>query len=322
MMTRTYKRESGRTIKFLLIAAGVLASLAYLASLKDRPAVSELVLESKAAILLDIGTGEVLYEKNADEAMPPASMSKLMTELIVLDLASKGELPWNEQVVTSRYAADVPGSQIGFAAGEVYSVRELFEAMAVHSANDAAVALAEHIGGSERAFVALMNERAAKLGLSEASVFGNSTGLNRGDLLPYEEASSGLDTVLTAKDTATLAAYLLKKYPEVLEVSSRASVKLDSSAKKLQTTNLMLAGKSYAYPGNDGLKTGYTEQAGYCFTGTAKQDGRRLVSVVMGADSSGQRFVETGKLFHYGFHTNGLEGLISNIQSKLGIQTG
>jgi D-alanyl-D-alanine carboxypeptidase (penicillin-binding protein 5/6) len=290
--------------------------------LKERPAVSVLELESKAAILLDIGTGEVLYEKNADEAMPPASMSKMMTELIVLGMASDGELAWNEQVVTSRYAAEVPGSQIGFAEGEVFSVRELFEAMAVHSANDAAVALAEHISGTESGFVRLMNERADKLGLSEGAVFGNSTGLNREDLLPYSEASSDMDSVMSAKDTATLAAYLLKKYPEVLEVSSRTSVKLASSAKKLQSTNLMLTGKSYAYPGNDGLKTGYTEQAGYCFTGTAKQDGRRLVSVVMGADTSGQRFEETGKLFHYGFRTNGLEGLIANIQSKLGLEIG
>ncbi|MDQ8734589.1 hypothetical protein [Paenibacillus sp. LHD-38] len=129
---------------------------------------------------------------------------------------------------------------------------------------------------------------------------------------------------MTAKDTASLAAYLLKKYPEVLEVSSRSSVKLTSTSQKLKTTNLMLNGMPYAFPGNDGLKTGYTVQAGYCFTGTAKQDGRRLVSVIMGAHSPEQRFTETSLLFDYGFKTDGLASLIGHIQSKskLGIQAG
>lgn len=283
---------------------------------------SELELDASSAILMDLQTGEVLYEKNANEALPPASMSKLMTELIIMDLTREGVLGWNEKVLTSVYAAGVPGSQIGFEAGEHYSVRELFEAMAVHSANDAAVALAEHVSGNEAAFAALMNKRAEKLGLSSQTLFANATGLSSEDLHPFPQASAERDTVMTAKDTAMLAAYLLKKYPEVLEVSSRSSVKLSNQPKSLQSTNLMLSGKPFAFPGNDGLKTGYTVQAGYCFTGTAKQDGRRLVSVIMGADTPEQRFIETGKLFQFGFKTDGLTSLIGHIQSKLGIQVG
>jgi D-alanyl-D-alanine carboxypeptidase len=322
MYERSYGRKYNSAIKLLLIAAGAIACILYLISLNRSPAVSELELDASSAILMDLQTGEVLYEKNANEALPPASMSKLMTELIIMDLTREGVLGWNEKVLTSVYAAGVPGSQIGFEAGERFSVRELFEAMAVHSANDAAVALAEHVSGNEAAFTKLMNKRAEKLGLSSQTLFANATGLSSEDLLPFPGASAERDTVMTAKDTALLAAYLLKKYPEVLEVSSRSSVKLSNQPKSLQSTNLMLSGKPYAFPGNDGLKTGYTVQAGYCFTGTAKQDGRRLVSVIMGADTPEQRFIETGKLFQFGFKTDGLTSLIGHIQSKLGIQVG
>ncbi|WP_364143086.1 D-alanyl-D-alanine carboxypeptidase family protein [Paenibacillus sp. LPE1-1-1.1] len=319
LMERTYKRRFNSAVIILIIAVCAAACILYLMSLKGKPSVSGLQLESGSAVLLDLQTGEVLYEKNADEALPPASMSKLMTELIVLDMASEGKLGWGDLVTASSYASLVPGAQIGFDAGDAYTVRELFEAMAVHSANDAAVALAEHVSGSETEFAALMNSRALKLGLSSQTVFANATGLSSEDLLPYAEASANADTVMTAKDTASLAAYLLKKYPEVLEVSSRSSVRLASTSQKLRTTNLMLNGMPYAFPGNDGLKTGYTVQAGYCFTGTARKDGRRLVSVVMGAHTPEQRFIETGLLFDYGFQTDGLTSLIGHIQSKLGI---
>jgi len=322
MQQETYGRKRGGTILWLLTAIGVIISVFYVISLKGSPSKSDLQLDSSSAILIDLNTGEVLYEKNANEALPPASMSKLMTELIILDLTSEGQLNWKDQVKTSAYAAAVPGSQIGFEAGESYTVRELFEAMAIHSANDAAVALAEHISGSEAAFVQLMNNRAAKLNLSNQTVFANATGLSQEDLLPFEAASSEKDTMMSAKDTAALAAYLLKKYPEVVDVSSRNSVKLASTSQRLKTTNMMLSGMPYAFPGNDGLKTGYTVQAGYCFTGTAKQDGKRLVSVIMGAKTPEQRFTETGKLFQYGFQLNGLESVMGHVQSKLGFKIG
>ncbi|WP_244917110.1 D-alanyl-D-alanine carboxypeptidase family protein [Paenibacillus castaneae] len=320
MESRRGAHKSNHSFIFMLIAAAVIICMPYLVSMKDSPKESELALGASAAVLMDLDTGKVLYEKNAYEALPPASMSKMMTELIVLDLANEGKLAWNELVLTSHYAAEVPGSQIGFDAGERYTVRELFEAMAVHSANDAAVALAEHISGNETAFVMLMNARAARIGLSESAQFGNATGLTHEDLLAFPEASAQRDTMISAKDTAVLAGHLLKKYPEILEVSKQSSVKLASTMKKLPSTNLMLSGMTFAYPGNDGLKTGYTVQAGYCFTGTAKQEGRRLVSVVMGASTPEQRFEETGKLFQYGFQESRLESWIGRIQSKLGIQ--
>lgn len=317
---RTSDSNSNGTLKFLLLAAAVVFCIPYLATFKGTTKLSELAPNVSAAILMDLDTGKVLYEKNADKALPPASMSKMMTELIVLDLTNEGKLSWNDSVGTSHYAAEVPGSQIGFAEGEHYTVRELFEAMTVHSANDAAIALAEHISGTEREFVTLMNKRAARIGLSEHTEFANATGLNHEDLIGFAEASADRDTIMTAKDTAVLAGHLLKKYPEILDVSKRSSIKLASTVKTLPTTNLMLNGMPYAYPGNDGLKTGYTEQAGYCFTGTAKQEGRRLVSVVMGASTPEQRFTETEKLFQYGFQPKRLDSLIAQIGSRLGIQ--
>lgn len=272
------------------------------------------LIHSTAAFLIDADTGQVLYAKNADEPLPPASMSKMMTEVIVLDSIHEGALRWNERVTASAYAAQVPGARMGLAQGDVLTVRELFDAMAIHSANDAAVALAEHIGGSETAFTERMNEKAARIGLSGGAVFGNATGLGRTDISPYEGASAARDTMLSAKDTAVLAGYLIGKYPEVLEVASRGSVKVSTQGQALAATNLMLANQPYEYPGSDGLKTGYTPDAGYCFTGTAKRDGKRLISVVMGADSKDSRFVETMKLYELGFGGSPGEGLKAAIE--------
>ncbi len=314
---RANQQEYG--LKMIILAALVVGFSFWAASMKDMPLYPELEVEAASAYLVDLHSGEVLYERNADEPLPPASMSKLMTELVVLDAVNEGKLAWNEQVPISAYAAAVPGSQIGVQEGESLTVRELFEAMAIHSANDAAVVLAEHIGGSEMAFVKLMQERAKGLGLSEQTVFGNSTGLSRFDLRPFKAAASARDTQMTAKDTARLAAYVLVKYPEVLEVSGRGNLLLKGAREALPATNLMLSGKAFAYPGNDGLKTGYTKEAGYCFTGTAKREGRRLVSVIMGAKTADERFVETGKLFEFGFQTSRVEAVIGRIQSKLGI---
>jgi len=260
-------------------------------------------IESSAAILLDLESGAVLYDKNSEAPMQPASMSKMMTELIVLEQVNEGAAAWSDRVSVSRYAAEVLGSQIGFNEGERFTVRELFEAMTVSSANDAAVALAEYIGGSETGFVELMNKRARELGFSESSVFGNATGLTVNDLHLHKEAAASQETLMTAEDTGKLAAYLLKKFPEVLEVSNRGNVKLASNGQTLAATNQMLPGKAFSYSGNDGLKTGYTAQAGYCFTGTAKRDGRRLISVVMGASTAEERFVETELLLDYGFQS-------------------
>nr|WP_232242623.1 D-alanyl-D-alanine carboxypeptidase family protein [Paenibacillus sp. GSMTC-2017] len=261
----------------------------------------ELYLHSESAILIDAKSGEVIFQKNADVAYPPASMSKMMTELIVLEAVLTGNFNWYDQVIASDYAANIPGARMGLHNGDVLTIRELFESMTIYSANDAAVALAEHIAGSESAFVQLMNDKAARIGLSEKTIFGNASGLSKEDIASLKGSSHIEDTLMTAKDTAMLAGYLMGKFPEVLAVTSRGSVKVSTQKHQLEATNLMLANKPHAYPGNDGLKTGYTPNAGYCFTGTAKQGDKRLISVVMGADSKNTRFVETKKLYELGF---------------------
>ncbi len=258
-----------------------------------------------AAILIDAKSGEVLYQHNADRPLPPASMSKMMTELVVLDHIYSGELHWNDEVQASAYAEAIPGSRMGLGNGDKVLVRELFEAMTVYSANDAAVALAEKIGGSEEHFVAKMNERARRIGLSGTAVFGNASGLSKEDIANIPGAASERDTLLSARDTAKLAGHLIGKYPEVLEVSSRSSVKVSTSKRTLAATNWMLADQPFAYPGSDGLKTGYTPNAGYCFTGTVKRGEQRLISVVMGASSKEARFSETAKLYQLGFSRQG-----------------
>ncbi len=260
-------------------------------------------IEARAAILMDAETGRVLHASHADLALPPASMSKMMTELVLLERIGKGSIAWEEVVTVSSYAAEVEGAEIGARAGEHYTVRELFEAMTVHSANDAAIALAEHAAGSERKFVTWMNERARKIGLSGETFFANATGLSSIDLARFEEAAAEGDTVMTARDTAKLAAHLVRNFPEVLDITTLRDVAVDggSASLVLRTTNQMLPGEAYAYKGNDGLKTGYTQRAGYCFTGTTQRGGKRLIAVVMGAASSEARFTETKKLFQYGY---------------------
>ncbi len=260
-------------------------------------------IDARAAILMDSETGRVLHASHADAALPPASMSKMMTELVLLERIGKGAIAWEEQVTVSPYAADVEGAEIGAGAGDRYTVRELFQAMTVHSANDAAIALAEYAAGSEQKFVTWMNDRARKIGLSDKTYFANATGLSSIDLARFEEAAAEGDTVMTARDTAKLAAYLIREFPEVLEITTLRDVAVEGGEASLvlRTTNQMLPGEAYAYKGNDGLKTGYTQRAGYCFTGTTQRGGKRLIAVVMGAASSEARFTETKKLFQYGY---------------------
>lgn len=276
-------------------------------------------IAARASLLMDAKTGQILHASNADEALPPASMSKMMTELVLLDRLHAGQLDWEEQVTISDYAAGVEGAQIGAEAGERFTVGELFAAMTVHSANDAAVALAEHAAGSERIFVAWMNERGRAIGLSEQTMFANATGLSSIDLAPFEAAASEGDTFMTARDTAKLAAYLVKAYPEVLDITTMRDVAVAGGQAQLvlRTTNQMLPGEAYAYGGNDGLKTGYTSRAGYCFAGTTERGGKRLIAIVMGAATSEERFAETKKLFQFGYGAKQDTTLIAHMRAML-----
>jgi len=259
----------------------------------------QLSLAAVSAVLMDAETGRWLYLGNAEEPLPPASMSKMMTEVLVLDSIQSGKLTWDGRVNVSAYAAGVEGVRMGLTAGQKVTVKVLFDGMAVHSANDAAIALAECIAGTETQFAKRMNAKAKEIGLSAKSYFANATGLSSNDLGNYATAAAEGDTVMTAKDVALLAQYLIKVHPEVLQVTKMASASYGTN-NELRTTNEMLPGQRFGTKGNDGLKTGYTQRAGYCFTGTTVVGGRRYISVVMGTSSPEARFEETKKLLAYG----------------------
>lgn len=271
---------------------------------------------AKAAILIEATTGTVLYELNADEAREPASMTKMMTEYIVLEAIKKGEFTWDQQVTASPYAGTVGGSGRMIAPNEKLPLKDMFSLMSIYSGNDGTVALAELVGGTEENFAHMMNAKAKELGMSDKAYFMNATGLNREDLGNYAPQSLQGENQMTARDTATLARRLLLDYPEILDFASVTSQKLRPKDKDpMINFNYMLEGfkdsvglKQFAYDGLDGLKTGYTDVAGYCFTGTAERNGMRLISVVMGTgdheNTKGihQRFIETQKLLDYGFN--------------------
>ncbi len=299
------KGQAGMALWFLGLCVSLL--FFYIVKVFIPPAI-----EARSAILIHAETGRVLYAQRADLPLPPASMAKMMTELMVMDAVSSGRHDWNETVPVSRYAEKAPGSQVGMKSGETYTLREMFEALIIHSANDAAIAIAEHLAGSEREFVDSMNRRAREIGLSGRTVFANASGLTAKDLSGFPEAASEGETVMTARDAAMLARWLLQNYPDVVEVTSKRDLSIPQKGISLHTTNLMLPGEPYAYDGSDGFKTGYTRSAGYCFTGTAARDGVRLISVVLGTGHAEQRFTETQKLMDYGFRRqNAILGLFS-----------
>lgn len=267
-------------------------------------------LDVESAILIEAETGQVLYEYNADDARPPASMSKMMTEYLVLEQIHNGQLKWDDMVTASRYAATVGGSGGLIATNEKLSVKDMFYAMSIYSGNDASVALAEHIATTEENFAHMMNAKASELGLSEDAHFINATGLSRSDLGENAPKDIQGETVMSARDAAILARALILDFPELLEFTKIPSKKLrERDNSSMINHNWMLEGnkeipsfRAYWYEGLDGLKTGFTDEAMYCFTGTAVRDGVRLISVVMGAASKEDRFHETRKLLDYGFN--------------------
>ncbi|MFC0216374.1 D-alanyl-D-alanine carboxypeptidase family protein [Paenibacillus chartarius] len=271
-------------------------------------------LESKSAIMLEASTGQVLYELNADQPMPPASMAKMMTEYLVMEAVDTGKLKWDEMLTISEYSAYLSNNRafsgIPKAMGDQYSAQDLFYAVTIYSDNGAAVALAERIAGSEEKFAQLMNETAKKMGLSKDALFINTSGLDRVDLGKYAPESIPGETTFTARDGALIAYHLLKDHPKITEYSSIPARKFrPTDANPMINYDWMLEGnsgntnfKKYSYPGVDGLKTGHTDKAGYCFTGTAVRNGTRLITVVMNASSRDNSFFDTRKLFDYGFN--------------------
>nr|WP_204671805.1 serine hydrolase [Gracilibacillus alcaliphilus] len=267
-------------------------------------------VEAESAIVVDANTGKILYEKESDLKLPPASMTKMMTEYLVLEAISNGDISWDTTTQISDYAywlsSDNTFSGIGLTQAKDYTVRELYEAMAIISDNGTTVALAELVAGSEGEFVNMMNEKAEEMGLTEYK-FVNASGLSNSDLGEYhpEGTEPNADNLLSARSSALLAYHLINDHPEVLEISSMTTSELDGHT--LENWNRMLPSwnndnfAQFAYEGVDGLKTGHTDAAGYCFTGTAQQGDRRLITVVMKTDSEEKRFQETKKLMEYGF---------------------
>ncbi|MFD1606593.1 serine hydrolase [Oceanobacillus luteolus] len=271
---------------------------------------STLDLNAESAILVDAGTGKVLYAKNADVALPPASMTKMMTEYLVLEAIENGQISWDTTTQISDYAykisANIYFSGVGLTQNKDYTVKDLYNAMAVFSDNATTIALAELIAGSETEFVKMMNDKAEELGLSEY-LFVNSTGLDNsslGDDVP-EGTDPNASNLLSARSAAQLAYHLVNDFPHALDISSQTEV--DFEGYTIENLNWMLPHEAtflqqFHYEGMDGLKTGNTDLAGYTFTGTAERDGKRLITVVMKTNSKEERFRETAKLLDYGYN--------------------
>ncbi|WP_144460310.1 D-alanyl-D-alanine carboxypeptidase family protein [Siminovitchia fortis] len=274
------KRLAGIFFSFLLIFS--MAIQPVLAEEKQK----ELSDDSRSAILIERDTGKVLYEKNSHEKLPPASMTKVMTMLLIMEALDSGQLSMDEKVRASEYAASMGGSQIFLEPGEEMTVKEMLLGIAIASANDASVALAEKVSGSEEAFVARMNERAKELGLKNTK-FQNTTGL------------TVKDHYSTAHDMAIMAKELLK-HEEITDFTKLYESYLrEDSDKKFWLVNTNKLVKFY--PGVDGLKTGFTSEAKYCLTATAKKDGMRVIAVVFGAPTSKSRNAQITKMLDYAF---------------------
>lgn len=277
---------------------------------------SQLGINVDSAILIDADSGKILYEENADTPLGIASMTKMMTEYILFEAIEEGKISWDQEYKVTDYTYAVSQdrrlSNVPLRADGTYTIKELYEALAIYSANAATIAIAETIAGTETEFLKLMNAKAEELGLEDYK-FVNTTGLNNSHLQGMHPAGTGPDdeNVMPAKSVAKLAYHLIHDYPEVLETTSintKVFREGTSDAIVMDNWNFMLPGFVYEYPGVDGLKTGTTDFAGHTFTGTAVRDEKRLISVVMnavdadGTNSHKSRFDATRALFDYGFN--------------------
>ena len=258
---------------------------------------------AKSAILIEASTGEVLYSKNANERLALASMTKIMSLILIMENIENGNLNWNDIVVVSKNAASMGGSQIYLEQNEMMSVEDLVKGICVASGNDATVAMAEKIAGTEASFVKLMNDKAKEMGLKNTH-FVNATGLDAKD-----HYSSAYDMSIMARE--------LVKHEKVLEFSSIYEDYLRKNTNNsfwLVNTNKLV--KFYSYI--DGLKTGYTSDAGYCLTATGKKKDMRLISVVMGEETTEKRSADTLAMLDYGFNMYSIDKIIDDSDS-LGI---
>lgn len=256
-------------------------------------------IDARAAVLMDPFSGKVLFEQDKDRRWPPASVTKVMTMLLIMEAIDAGRVKWSDPIRTSAVAAGMGGSQVYLKEGEEFSLAEMFKAIAVVSANDASTAVAEHLYGSTQDFIEAMNQKAKALGLKNTN-FVNETGLP--DPNHY---SSAYDLAVISRE--------LIKYPEVLKYTSIWMDTFRNGEFQLRNTNELLR----VYRGADGLKTGHTEEAKFCLAATAKKGNMRLLSVILGAASDAKRVSETKRLLDYGFRNYQWE-LIKKADQELG----
>lgn len=267
-----------------------------------------LKLDCRSAILMEASTGEVLYEMNADEALPPASVTKVMTLLLVMEAIEDGRLALDDTVTASEHACSMGGSQIYLEPGEQMSVEDLLKSVVIASANDAALALAEHIAGTEESFVAMMNTKAAELGMKNTR-FENTNGLD----------DTVTEHVTSARDIAIMSRELIK-HEKITEYSSIWMDTIRNGEFGLTNTNRLVR----FYKGATGLKTGSTAKAKFCITATAERDGMTLISVIMAAPSRDIRNAAAASLLDFGFANYGVYsakgGTVSDISVIGGVK--
>lgn len=265
---------------------GIVLLLGILIMLPCRVGALNLAENAKSAILIEASTGTIIYEKNSHEKLAPASMTKMMSMLLIVEAIEDGKLSWNQMITTSENASSMGGSQILLETGEKMSVEDLFKGVAVASGNDAVVALSEAVAGTEEEFVNMMNQRAKELGLEDTN-FKNPHGLDTAN-----HYTSAYDMAMIAKE--------LVRHEKVLEFTSiyEDYLREDQENKVwLVNTNKLVK----FYDGMDGLKTGYTKEAGYCLTATAKRGDTRFITVVMGEEDTKTRNSETTSMMDYAF---------------------
>ena len=245
-------------------------------------------VEAKSALLMDIATGTVLFEQNSHEALAPASVTKVMTMLLIMEAIDSGKIGWGDTVTASETAAAKGGSQVYLKVGETMTVEEMVKSIAVSSANDCACAMAEHLRGSEAAFVEAMNTRAKELGMNDTH-FVNCTGL--------DDSEDAAEHKTSAHDIALMSRELLRNHPDITKFTTIWMDTIRGGSFGLSNTNKMVR----FYNGCTGLKTGFTQGAGYCLSASAEREGLQLIAVVMGCETSQKRFAACKSMLDYGF---------------------
>ncbi len=289
-MDRTRMKKRGVRLACALLSLLLLLPAFPVLAVSAEEGSNALKINATSAVLMEAETGKILFAQNEDAALPPASVTKVMTLLLVMEAIEAGRIGWEDSVTVSERAASMGGSQIFLKVGEQMTVTDMVKSVVIASANDAAVALAEHIAGSEGAFVTMMNARAQDLGMANTH-FENTNGLD----------DTVTDHLTSAKDIAIMSRELIK-HPRILEYSSTWMDTVRDGTFTLTNTNRLVR----FYPGATGLKTGSTAKAKFCISATAERNGVSLIAVIMGAESRDVRNAEAKKLLDYGFSSFGV----------------